>query len=81
MSFTNNIVNYLELGAKKANQLEDSDERREYFKNHVMATKIVMDYPYIRRIKSAERFVPEKFVRPDNSVRKTKSFSVKLFNE
>jgi hypothetical protein len=80
MSFANNIVNYLELGASKANQLEDSDERHEYFKNHVMGTKIVMDYPYIRRVKSAERFIPEKFVaKPDNNIRKTKSFSVKLF--
>lgn len=82
MSFVNNIVNYLELGVKNANQLEDSDEKHEYLKNHIMATKTVMDYPYIRRVKSAERFVPEKFiVRPDTGVRKTKSFNVKLFRE
>jgi hypothetical protein len=82
MSFVNNIVNYLELGVRKTSQMEDSNEKHEYLKNHIMATKTIMDYPYIRRVKSAERFVPEKFiVRSDTGVRKTKSFNVKLFRE
>jgi hypothetical protein len=76
-----NVINYIAMGVEQSGHMESKFEQHEHLRNHLMKTKIVMDYPYIRRVKSAERFVPEKYIVRNDTIRKTKSFNVKVYDK
>jgi hypothetical protein len=80
MLTTDTIINYIKLGVAKSSLLQTKYDQYTYLKNHLLMTKYIMDIPYIRRVKSTEKYVAGRYIKSDGDrQKKPRSLSIKLY--